>query len=73
MNTKPNNEEHLIRLETQLAFQENTIEQLNQTVYHLQQEVLKLKEQLNLVSKKLGSLPHYHLASESEETPPPHY
>lgn len=73
MNAPLSTEDKIIRLETQLAFQEDTIEQLNQTIYVLQQEILKQREQINLIGQKLGALPNFNLASEAEETPPPHY
>lgn len=61
------------QLETKISFQEITIEELNQTVILLQSEMIKLKEQLSLLSKKLQVAQVSNIATTSEETPPPHY
>ncbi|MCX8660990.1 SlyX family protein [Gilliamella sp. B2889] len=60
-------------LETKVAFQEMTIEELNQMVVNLQSDISKLKEQLTLLSQKLQATQTSNIASLSEETPPPHY
>lgn len=60
-------------LETKVAFQEMTIEELNQMVINLQADISKLKEQLTLLSQKLQANQTSNIASLSEETPPPHY
>lgn len=60
-------------LETKVAFQEMTIEELNQMVVNLQADISKLKEQLTLLSQKFQANQTSNIASLSEETPPPHY
>ena len=60
-------------LETKVAFQDMTIEELNQMVMHLQADISKLKEQLMLLSQKIQANPSSNIASLAEETPPPHY
>ncbi|MCX8649821.1 SlyX family protein [Gilliamella sp. B2776] len=60
-------------LETKVAFQEMTIEELNQMVVNLQSDISKLKEQLTLLSQKLQAIQVSNIANLSEETPPPHY
>ncbi|OCG72214.1 lysis protein [Gilliamella sp. Occ3-1] len=60
-------------LETKVAFQDITIEELNQMVTNLQADVSKLKEQLTLLSQKLQATQSPNIANLSEEIPPPHY
>ncbi|PHM62690.1 SlyX family protein [Xenorhabdus ishibashii] len=66
-------EQRFEQLETKLAYQEATIEELNQEVIKQQIETDKLKEQLRLIAERLQTHQTSIIAPLSEETPPPHY
>ncbi|KLU14876.1 MULTISPECIES: SlyX family protein [Xenorhabdus] len=61
------------QLETKLAYQDATIEALNQEVIKQQLETDRLKEQLKLIAERLKTHQASIIAPLSEETPPPHY
>ncbi|CDG19342.1 SlyX family protein [Xenorhabdus doucetiae] len=66
-------EQRFEQLETKLAYQEATIEALNQEVIKQQIETDRLKEQLKLLTERLKTHQTSIIAPLSEETPPPHY
>ena len=66
-------QQRIEELETKVAFQEETIEQLHTELFEQQKSVLTLQTQMNVVINKMKSMQPSNMASESDETPPPHY
>ncbi|AUD61567.1 MAG: SlyX family protein [Gammaproteobacteria bacterium] len=60
-------------LETKLAFQELTVEELNQEVIKLNRLVAHQQHQIHLLIGKLQDMEPSNMATQAEETPPPHY
>ncbi|MEF1284730.1 SlyX family protein [Vibrio sp. M250220] len=60
-------------LECQLAFQEQTIEELNDALSQQQLLITKMQDQMKYVVGKVKNIDSSSLADPSQETPPPHY
>ncbi|MEE3608493.1 MULTISPECIES: SlyX family protein [Avibacterium] len=63
----------IAELETKVAFQEHAIEELNQALIEQQFAIEKMQLQLRHLAAKLKDLQPSNIASQAEETPPPHY
>lgn len=55
------------------AFQETAIEELNQSLIEQQFLIDKMQVQLRYLVNKLKDMQPSNIASQAEETPPPHY
>lgn len=66
-------EQRIEDLEMKLAFQDDTIESLNQQVIKLNDLLAEQQEKLRLLTSKLAQVEPSNIASQAEETPPPHY
>lgn len=69
----PQMQQILIELETKIAFQEQTIEDLNQALIQQQFAIDKLQLQVRNLAEKLQGISASNVASRAEEVPPPHY
>lgn len=65
--------QRLEAVENKLAFQEQTIEELNQTIVIHEIEMAKMRDQMRLLISRLQAVAPSIIASQEEETPPPHY
>ena len=66
-------ETRIAELETKLAFQEQSIEELNQALIQQQFDMDKMQLQLRYIASKLKDFQPSNIASQAEELPPPHY
>ncbi len=68
-------DDRLVELETRVAYQEDTLQQLNQIVTEQDKQLLRLQEHIRLLAEKLmsleGGLEQISGATVSER--PPHY
>ncbi|GGW90881.1 SlyX family protein [Alteromonas halophila] len=60
-------------LETKVAFQEHTIEALNDALAAQQQRLDDIAFKLKHVMDRVKTIEPSNVARQSEETPPPHY
>ncbi|WP_299492448.1 SlyX family protein [uncultured Shewanella sp.] len=60
-------------LEMKQSFQDITIEELNQQVIKLNEILATQQEQLRLLVTKIQTIEPSNIASQADETPPPHY
>ena len=66
-------QDRLAELETRLAFQEQTLQDLNDVVTRQQAEIERLARDYETLKVQLLELAPSLVASRDEETPPPHY
>jgi len=66
-------ENRLIELETRLAFQDHSLQELNTVVIRQQQDIAALTRELETLKAQFKTLAPDLVASRAEEGPPPHY
>lgn len=66
-------ENKIIDLESKLAFQDETINELNDVITDHQQQLDQLREEIRLLNLRLVSVAENSAVSEEKEPPPPHY
>ncbi len=66
-------EQRLTELEAKVAFQDETIEILNDEIKAHQQLIAKMHRQTELLGEKLREVQNTQLMPQSQEPPPPHY
>lgn len=73
MSISKNLEPRIAELEMKLTFQETIIEELNQALIEQQFLIDKMQVQLRYLVNKLKDAQPSNIATQAEETPPPHY
>jgi SlyX protein len=63
----------LTELETRVAFQDDTIQQLNEVITRHEKSIQRLERGLDLLKRQLALVAPSLIAPSAEETPPPHY
>lgn len=66
-------EQQIIELEMKVAFQEKNVDDLNQSLVEQQLIIEKMQLQIRYLASKLKDMQPSNIASQAEETPPPHY
>lgn len=66
-------ENRITELEMKVAFQEQLLEELNQALVQQQFDMDRIQLQLRYMANKLKDFQPSNIASQAEETPPPHY
>ena len=73
MSISKNLEPRIAELEMKLTFQETIIEELNQALIEQQFLIDKMQVLLRYLVNKLKDVQPSNIATQAEETPPPHY
>ena len=73
MSISKNLEPRIAELEMKLTFQETISEELNQALIEQQFLIDKMQVQLRYLVNKLKDVQPSNIATQAEETPPPHY
>jgi len=66
-------ENKIIELQSKLAFQDETISELNEVITDQQNQLDQLREEIRLLGLRIASVAESSSTSEEKEPPPPHY
>lgn len=66
-------DEHIVDLQTRLAFQDGLLEELNQVITNQQKQIDRLELMITGLKAQIESLQHTQMMRQSDEPPPPHY
>ena len=66
-------ETEIIDLQSKLAFQDETINELNVVITDQQNQLDQLREEIRLLNLRIASVADAANTSEEKEPPPPHY
>lgn len=64
-------EDRIIEIEKKIAFQEDTIDHLNQAIIDQQKHIRELESQIKRLEDLMSA--EEFIKPQDEETPPPHY
>ena len=67
------NEDRLIDIETRIAYQEDTLQQLNDVVTKQQKQISHLEDLVKSLAERYQSLQPAHIDAGNADEKPPHY
>ena len=65
--------QQLLEVQTQLAYQEDMVRELNDALALQQQEILVLRRQLQLLKQRQDDMAGEPVGPDNPDEPPPHY
>ncbi len=63
----------LLDLQTQISYQEDSIQQLNDVITQQQADIILLRREMNMLKTRFIELMGTLQDSQGDEAPPPHY
>ena len=66
-------DERIVELETRLAFQDSTLQELNVVLTEQQQQIDGLRDQINQLLQRIDEMSQPTSLNPADEPPPPHY
>lgn len=66
-------ENKIVELQSKLAFQDETINELNEVITDQQNQLDQLRVEIRLLGLRIASVAESSSVSEEKEPPPPHY